>query len=120
VISDWNRGIQTGNTLDITSSQSARLQRLLDAGFRFVTIERVDRYLGVERDGFVALLDPSEGRLRVFSQVGYRLGQGVAMLVERRAGKAFVWHDQEVPATAELLEGYWRFRAELEGLLKEE
>ncbi len=93
---------------------------MLDAGFRFVTLERVDRYLGVERDGFVALLDPSEGQVRIFSQVGYRLGQGIAMLVERGAGEAFVWHDQEVRATTELLERYRRFRAELESLLIEE
>jgi hypothetical protein len=80
----------------------------------------VERYLGVERDGFVALVDPSAGQLRIFSQVGYRLEQGIAMLVERGAEKAFVWHDQEVPATADLLERYRRFRAELEDLLKEE
>ena len=106
--------------MDITASQVARLQKLLDAGFRFVSVERVERYLGVERDGFVALLEPSAGRLRIFSQVGYRLHEGIAMLVEREAGKAFVWHDQEVPATPELLEGYRRFRAELEDLIKEE
>ena len=85
-----------------------------------MTLERVERYLGLERDGFVALLDPSQGGLRVFSQVGYRLGEGVGMLVERGAGKAFVWHDQEVPASAEMLEIYGRFRAELERLLGEE
>ena len=106
--------------MDITRSQVARLQKLLDSGFRFVSIERVERYLGVERDGFAALLEPSEGQLRIFSQVGYRLEGGIAMLVERGEGKAFVWHDQEVPATPELLERYRRFRADLEDLLKEE
>lgn len=85
-----------------------------------MTLERVERYLGVERDGFVALLDPSPEGLRVFSQVGYRLGEGIGMLVERETGKVFVWHDQEVPASAELLDGYRRFRGELERLLGEE
>ena len=109
-----------GTALDITPSQAAKLQRLLEAGFRFTTVERVERYVAVERYGFVALLDPAAPRLAIFSQVGYRVGDGIGMLVDRGAGKAFVWHDQEVPASAKLLEGYRRFRADLENLLGEE
>ena len=103
--------------MDLTPAQLAALEKLLRAGFRFVTIERVERCLGVERDGFVALLDPADGGLKVFGQVGLRIADGIGMLVDRSGGKAFVWHGDSVPATPPLLETYHRFKAELEQLL---
>ena len=102
----------------LTPSQVATLERFLRAGFTFVTMERYARYLGLEKDGFIALLDPSGGGLTVFSQVGYRLGEGIAMLVGREAGKEFVWRDQSVAATPELVAAYEKFKEELEGLLQ--
>ena len=55
----------------------------------------------MERDGFVILVDPSNGHLRTFGQAGLMTGEGIGMLVERGAGKAFVWHQHSVPATAD-------------------
>lgn len=104
--------------MDLTPAQITVLEGLLKAGFRFVTIERVERYVGVEKDGFVALLDPADGHLKLFGQAGLRLGDGIGMLVERGDGKSFVWHGDSVPATAELLEAYHRFKAELDRLLR--
>jgi hypothetical protein len=92
----------------------------LKAGFRFVTFERYARYLAVEKDGFVALLETSEGKVELFGQVGYHVGEGIAMLVERTEGKAFVWKVEQVPATPELLAGYARFKGELRRLLRGE
>jgi len=77
----------------------------------------MERYLGVEKSGFVALLDPSEGGLKMFGQSGYRMGRGIGMLVERGAGKAFVWKTESTAATPELLAEYERFKAELKELL---
>ncbi|HUI43694.1 MAG TPA: hypothetical protein VL523_17165 [Terriglobia bacterium] len=102
--------------MDLTPSQIARLEKLLQAGFRLVQLERFERHFGVERGGFVALVDPEGGELKPFGQTGYRLGDGIGMLVERRAGKAFVWRDQAIDATPELLETYERFRADMETL----
>ena len=106
--------------MDLSSSQIAKLEKLLHAGFRLVTFERFERYLGVERDGFAALLEPAGGQLRLFSQAGYRQGEGIGMLVERGAGKAFIWHGQAVEATPELLAAYERFRNDLNNSLGEE
>jgi len=100
--------------VDLTPAQVERLEKLLRSGFRFVTLDRYERLLGVERDGFIVLLDPKDGNLKPFSQPGYRIDDGIGMLVEREAGTAFVWHAQSVPATAELLEAYQRFRSEIE------
>lgn len=106
--------------MDLTASQIAILEKLLKAEFRFLTLPRYERYVGVERDGFVCLLDPSGGEVRAFGQAGYLVGDGVAMLVDRGAGKAFVWHEQSVAATPELLAAYERFRLDLGNLLEKE
>jgi hypothetical protein len=102
----------------LTPAQVATLERILRAGFRLVTFERYARYIGIEKDGFVALLDPAGGGLRIFSQLGYRLEDGIAMLVERGRGKAFVWKGESVEATPELLRAYERIRSELANLLE--
>ncbi len=103
--------------MDLTPAQVSTLENLSRAGFKFVTIERVERYLGVEKNGFVALLDPSGDHLKVFGQVGYRIGEGIGMLVERSKGKYFVWKSEFVAATPELLTAYERIKSELQDLL---
>ena len=45
----------------LSPGQVAVVESLLKEGFRFVTFERYARYLGVERDGFVALLETAGG-----------------------------------------------------------
>ena len=104
--------------MDLTPSQISTLESFLRAGFRFVTLERMERYLGVEKDGFVALLDPSNGKLSLFGQAGWLFPEGLAMLIERGEGKAFVWKSKSVPATPQLLAEYERFRTEVKGLLE--
>jgi len=102
---------------ELSPRQIAVLESLLQAGFQFLTFERYARYLAVEREGFVALLETGEGNIRLFGQVGYHVGEGIAMLVERPEGKAFVWKSETVPATPELLAGYERTKADLRRLL---
>jgi hypothetical protein len=109
--------LETQQPNELTAGQAPVLQSLLQAGFRFVTFERYARYLGVERDGFVALLETGEGKVKLFGQVGYHVGEGIAMLVERAEGNAFVWKGESVTATPELLAGYARFKSELRRLL---
>jgi hypothetical protein len=104
----------------LTAGQTSTLQKFLRAGFKLVTFERYARYLAVEKEGFVALLEPSGGRFTVFSQVGYRIGEGIGMLVEGATGKAFVWHQESVPASTELFAAYERIRRELSDLLNPE
>jgi hypothetical protein len=99
--------------LELEPSQIATLEKLLNARFRFVTVERAERYLGVEREGFVALLEAADGRIKLFGQAGYLMSAGIGMLVERREGKCFVWHDQSLRATPEMLGRYEKFKREL-------
>ena len=98
-------------------AQVARLESLLKAGFQFVTFEQFARYPGVEKAGFVALLDISGEKVRQFGSVGYHMGIGIGVLIERSGGKAFVWKNESVEATPELLAAYHRVKRDLEELL---
>lgn len=100
-------------------AQVARLERLLNAGYQFTAFEQFARYPGVEKAGFVALLDLSGDRVRQFGSVGLRLGNGIGVLIERAGGRAFVWKNESREATPELLESYESVKAELVRLLSE-
>jgi hypothetical protein len=102
---------------ELTPGQISVLQKLLTAGFQFTVIEHITRQLPVEKNGFVALLDPAEGMLKLFGQIGYRVGEGVGMLVDRGGQSAFVWKKQEAEATPELLAAYHRLREEITEIL---
>jgi len=103
----------------LTPAQVARLEGLLKAGFQFVAFEQFARYPGVEKSGFVALLDISGEKVRQFGSVGYHLGSGIGVLIERAGRKAFVWKNEVVDATPELLAMYESVKRELAGLLAE-
>jgi hypothetical protein len=103
----------------LTAAQVACLERLLKVGFRFIAFEQFARYPAVEKEGFVALLDISRGRVLRFGSVGYHLGAGVGVLLERSEGKVFVWKNEAVPATPELLATYASVKRELDELLLE-
>ena len=103
----------------LTPAQVARLESLLKAGFQFVTFEQFARYPAVEKAGFVALLDISGEKVRQFGSVGYHLGSGIGVLIERAGGKAFVWKNESVEATPELLATYESVKKELAELLTE-
>lgn len=103
--------------LELTPAQIVILQNLLKAGFEFVQLPHVVRYLSVEKNGFVALLDPSGGKLQPFGVAGRRIGDGVGVLVEQGVGKAFVWKGKSIQATSELLAAFEAFQTQLKGLL---
>lgn len=83
-----------------------------------MTFEQFANYPGVEKSGFVALLDISGGKVQQFGSVGYPVGSGIGVLVERGGRKVFVWKDQLAEATPELLSTYERIKKELDALLR--
>ena len=103
----------------LTPAQIARLESLLKAGFQFITFEQFARYPAVEKAGFVALVDVSGENVRQFGSVGYHVGNGIGVLIERAGGKAFVWKNESVEATSELLAAYERVKKELAEMLRE-
>lgn len=103
----------------LTPSQVAKLGRLLRAGFKFVTFEQFARYPAVEKEGFVALLELSGEKVGMFGALGYHIGSGIGVLVERQGRKAFVLKSESVEATPVLLAIYARVKEELNVLLAE-
>jgi hypothetical protein len=103
---------------ELTQGQARILQKLLQAGFEFASIEHVARHIVMEKEGFIALLDPADGQLRVFGQLGYRVGDGIGMLIEQGGRQAFVWKKESMEATPEILTSYARVRGELAEILK--
>jgi len=103
----------------LSPAQVARLEVLLKAGFQFVTFEQFARYPGVEKAGFVALLDLSGNQVRQYGSMGYHLGNGIGMLIERARGKAFIWKNETLEATPEILAAYENVKKELCDLLAE-
>ena len=103
----------------LTSTQVSCLERLAKAGFQFITFEQFARYPAVERDRFVALLDISRGRVRLFGTIGYHLGSGIGVLLERSGVRSFVWKNESLVATPELLAAYGSVKIELDELLRE-
>lgn len=102
---------------ELNPNQIKLFGKLVHAGFQFTVVEHITRYIALEKNGFIALLDPARGKLKLFGQIGYRIGEGIGMLVERGGKPAFVWKTQEVEATPELLAAYQRLRAELTEIL---
>ncbi len=105
--------------LSLAPAQVSCLERLLKAGFQFITFEQFARYPAVEKDRFVALLDISRGRVQMFGTIGYHLGSGIGVLLERSGVKSFVWKNETLLATPELLAAYESVKIELADLLRE-
>jgi hypothetical protein len=95
------------------------LEKLVAEGFTLRMFPAYERHLGVEKYNCAALLEPTpEGRWRRFSLPGYLLDGHIALLVERRSGKLFVFKSKQLPAEGELLRDFERFCSELEAILR--
>ena len=101
----------------LSPRQIAKLESLLRADFKLVSFERFERYPAVEKEGFVALLELDGEKVRRFGTVGYHLGNGIAVLVERAGKKMFVWKNESVVATPDIMANYARVKSELDHLL---
>ena len=104
----------------LSPAQVSRLENLLKLGFRLVTFEQFARHPAVEKEGFVALLDVSGDQVRQFGSLGYKVGNGIGVLMDRSTGKAFVWKREVVEATPALLAVYARVKKELAEQLEED
>ena len=97
------------------------LEKLVAEGFTLRSFPAYERHLGVEKNGCVALLEPTpEGRWRQFSSAGYLLDGQIALLLERGGRKFFVHKSKQLAAEGELLANFNRFLQELEAILKQQ
>lgn len=96
------------------------LQRLYLAGFELETFARFPKTIGVLRDGCLAFLAPGDDGLQVLGNVGWRMGESLGPLVERRGQKVFVHKQETLEATPERIATLERFREDLKAILRGE
>ena len=94
-----------------------QLQRLYLAGFELQTFERYPKCIGVMRENCVALLVPGVDGLQVLGTPGWRMGEVMGVLTERKGSKVFQAKTEVVEATPERIEELQKFRDELKDLL---
>lgn len=103
--------------VELSEAQLAVLERLRERGFQFVAYPLYEQRIGVRKGNCVALLDPSEGQLRMFTEPAYLVAGNLSVVVSTGAEKFFVWKQNRVPATPERLEELERFARELGEIL---
>lgn len=95
-----------------------RLEKLKALGFSFLTLERYERQVVAERDGFAALIEYKPGGdIRQFSSAGYLIEGQIGMLITRGVESVFVAKQKEVRATPEMLARYRSFQDDLQAAL---
>lgn len=95
-----------------------QFRNLIDAGFEPRPFERYPGYLGVIKDGFVALLLPGPDGLAAFSSAGLLIEGQFALLMQQGERKIFKAKQFEQQADAALLARYQQFKDELKALLQ--
>jgi hypothetical protein len=103
--------------LELTDAQLAILERLRARGFQFVAFPLYEKKLGVRKGNCAALLDPADGRLRVFASPAYLVEGNLSVVVTRGQERYFVWKQKRILATPERFEELDRFGRELEDVL---
>ena len=96
---------------------ASQLARLYQSGFEIQTFERFPRAVGVVRGNCVALLESTPEGLKIAAIPGWRMGEGIGVLVEQWGRQVFQYKSETVEATPERLETLRRFGEELEKLL---
>jgi hypothetical protein len=103
---------------ELTSLQTAALERLVARGFRLVAFPLYATAIGVRRDSWAALLVPAEnGALRLLGDPCYLIDGNLSVQVQRAGVRWFVWKNKSVEVTPELLAQLSRFADDLRDAL---
>ena len=97
-----------------------QLARLYQAGFEIQKLERFPRGVCVLGGECVAVLEPRPEGLTLIGSAGWRIGEGIGVLVEKDGRQVFQSKDQIIEATAERLRALRQFEADLRRLLSPE
>ena len=104
--------------VELTPQQMQTMQRLLEAGFRPISIPPYENALCLKRGNCAAVLAPvPNGRLKVLAPPSYLVAGNLSVKLMRGPGEVFVWKKNEVDATPGRLEELARFGQELMQIL---
>jgi hypothetical protein len=98
-------------------SPEEQLARLVEAGFTLQTFERFPRSLGILRGECIALVEPTPEGLKILGTPGWRMGEVMGVLVQKKGRQVFQAKGERQEATPERLDALRHFRADLERLL---
>jgi hypothetical protein len=103
---------------DLTPVQIAIVQRLIAHGFTPVAFPLYASAMGIRRGSFAALLVPADNAtLKVLGEPCYLIGLNLAVRTRCQGRPCFVWKQQSVEATPELLLELARFSEDLTAVL---
>lgn len=94
-----------------------QLQRLYVAGFELQTFERYPKCVAVIRDNCIALLVPGVDGVQILGTPGWRMGEVMGVLTERKGRQIFQAKDEVVEATPERLAAIKKFWQDLADLI---
>jgi hypothetical protein len=102
----------------LTPAHVAIIERLVAHSFTPVAFPMYASAIGVRRGLFAALLAPAgDAALKIMGEPCYVMGLNLAVRTRRDGRPVFVWKDQSVEATPDLLEELARFSEDLTRLL---
>ena len=105
--------------VELTRQQMQTMERLLEAGFRPITILPYENALCLKKGDCAAVLAPvPNGGLKVLAPPSYIVAGNLSVKVKRSSGDLFVWKNNEVEATPDRLEKLELFRRELIRILE--
>jgi hypothetical protein len=104
--------------VELTPQQMQTIERLLEAGFRPLSIPPYESALCLRRGDCAAVLSPvPNGGLKLLAPATYLVDGNLSVRLKRGGGEVFVWKKTELAATPERLQELENFRAELAGIL---
>jgi hypothetical protein len=104
--------------LEFSPQQLQVIERLLEAGFRPITIAPYENALCLRKGDCAAVLAPvPSGGLKLLAPPSYLVDGNFSVKLKRGRGEVFVWKKTEVEVTPERARDLEAFRAELTELL---
>jgi hypothetical protein len=104
--------------VELSPQQMRIIERLLEAGFRPITIPPYENVICMKKGDCAAVLAPvTQGGLKLAAAPSYLVQGNLSVKLKRGSGEVFVWKKNEVEATAERLRDLEAFRVELNEIL---
>jgi len=104
--------------VELSPQQMQTIERLLEAGFRPLTVPLYENALCLRRGECAVVLAPvPDGGLKLLAPATCLVDGNLGVRLKRGGGEVFVWKKHEVAATPERLQELERFRSELAEIL---
>jgi hypothetical protein len=105
--------------VELSPQQMRIIERLLEAGFRPISIPPYENVICMKKADCAAVLAPvPQGGLKLAASPSYLVDGNLSVKLKRGSGEMFVWKKNEVEATPDRLNELESFRREIAGILE--